>query len=282
MVAAGIPMAMPIGTPLLPVLLLASCTGSGARAAGAAPPPTETIAKHFTIPPDCSRQQVAAGSFAHYLRHLPLKPAGTPVRLYNGAPKGRQDVHAAVVDITTGTKDLQQCADAVIRLRAEHLYASGRQDRISFAFTNGFRADWARWREGERVRVTGNSCAWAGGAAPDGSHTQLLRYLETVFLYAGTLSLSKELVPAADLPLEAGDVFIQGGSPGHAVLVLDVAQHPDGRVFFLLGQGYMPAQDFHVLRNPSGTGAWYELGREGELRTPEWTFHWSDRKRWRE
>jgi hypothetical protein len=40
------------------------------------------------------------------------------VLLYNGAPKFRQDVHAAVIDIDVGTRDLQQCADATMRLRA--------------------------------------------------------------------------------------------------------------------------------------------------------------------
>jgi hypothetical protein len=211
-----------------------------------------------------------------------LKPDGTPVLLYNGGPKATQAVHAAVVEISTGTKDLQQCADAVMRLRAEYLYANGQQDAIAFNFTNGFRATWKRWRSGERIRVTGNTCEWISGSSPDGSHEQLLKYLEKVFTYAGTLSLAKELVAASEKPLSAGDVFIQGGSPGHAVLVLDVARHSDGRIFFLLGQSYMPAQDFHVLRNTIDPryGAWFEYGKAAVLETPEWTFQWSDRNRW--
>jgi hypothetical protein len=204
------------------------------------------------------------------------------VLLFNGRPKASQGVHAAVVDISTGTKDLQQCADAVMRLRAEHLFATGQQDAIAFSFTNGFRATWKRWRAGGRIRVSGNVCTWVDGATPDSSHAQLLKFLEMVFTYAGTLSLTKELVPATELPIEAGDVYIQGGSPGHAVLVLDVARHNDGRVFFLLGQSYMPAQDFHVLRNTTDPryGAWFEYGKGAVLATPEWTFQWTDRKRW--
>jgi hypothetical protein len=166
-----------------------------------------------------------------------------------------------------------------MRLRAEHLFAAGRQDEIAFRFTNGFLAEWKRWRRGERIRVNGNTCTWVGGAPRDSSHAQLMRYLELVFTYAGTLSLSEELLPAAGTPVQAGDVFIQGGSPGHAVIVLDVARHPDGRTCFLLGQSYMPAQDLHVLKNPAGD-AWFELNAGAELRTPEWTFRWSDRKRW--
>lgn len=241
-----------------------------------------TLQARFSPPTGTTRVQVAPASFAAYLRELPLLPEGSKVLLHNGSPKGRQDVHAAVVDLSVGSKDLQQCADAVIRLRAEHLFAQDRHGAIAFNFTNGFRASWDRWRRGERIRVAGNTCSWVGGGAMDSSHKQLLRFLETVFMYAGTLSLARELKPAADKPLEAGDVFIQGGSPGHAVLVLDVARSADGTTWCLLGQSYMPAQQFHVLRNPASPEGWpwYMVGTQGELRTPEWTFSWSDRRRW--
>jgi hypothetical protein len=268
---------------LLPALLVFSATTASSGPATFSDQPSSTqLVERFVAPTGAMRVDVEAGSFAHTLRHLALKPVGSPVLLYSGRPKASQEVHAAVVDISTGTKDLQQCADAVMRLRAEYLYASGQQDAIAFNFTNGFRATWKRWRAGERIRVSGNTCTWVQGGQPDASHEQLLKYLELVFTYAGTLSLAKELEPAADKPLMAGDVFIQGGSPGHAVLVLDVARHPDGRVFFLLGQSYMPAQDFHVLRNTSDAlnGAWFEYRKGSVLRTPEWTFAWSDRKRW--
>lgn len=240
------------------------------------------VHERFATPAGAKRAIVSAGSYAHYLRHLPLKPHGDPVLLHNGQPKMRQDVHAAVLDISTGSKDLQQCADAVIRLRAEYLFVNGREEEIAFDLTSGFRVSWERWREGERVRVDGNACSWYAGAAKDHSHAQFQRYLEFVFTYAGTLSLSKELQAAAQFPIEAGDVFVRGGSPGHAVIVLDVAEGTDGTRWFLLGQSYMPAQDIHVLKNlgDPASGAWYRYGAGSELATPEWTFAWSDRKRW--
>ena len=246
----------------------------------ALPAPGRDLEERFPPPPGFQRTPTAPGSFAHFLRHHALRPEGTPVLLHTGQPKARQDAHAAVLDLSVGSRDLQQCADAIIRLRAEHLFAAGMEDVIAFDLTNGFRVPWARWRLGERVRVQGDRCSWATGGSADASHHQLLRYLEFVFIYAGTLSLQRELQPAAHLPLAAGDVFIQGGSPGHAVLVLDVAHHPDGRTAFLLGQSYMPAQDFHVLRAPQRPGAWYMLDAGPQLRTPEWTFSWADRMRW--
>lgn len=242
----------------------------------------EDLAQRTSPPKDFFRVPVAEGSFAHHLRHLPVKRSGVPVLLYNGRPKARQDVHALVVDMPTGTKDLQQCADAIIRLRAAYLRANGREDRIAFDLTNGFRVPWMRWAQGDRVKVSGNTCAWATGRQPDASEASFERYLGFIFTYAGTRSLARELVPASHLPVQAGDVFIQGGGPGHAMIVLDVARRADGRTAFMLGQSYMPAQDFHVVVNPVSTlaGPWYILEEGDRLVTPEWTFAWTDRRRW--
>lgn len=243
--------------------------------------PTHLVTR-FPPPVGAVRATIAHGSFAEYLRALPLLPIGSEVRTYNGGLKARQDVHAAVIDMSVGTKDLQQCADAVMRLRAEHLYALARFNDIHFNFTSGFRADFVRWMSGERIKVSGNSCTWVRATGPDRSHATLLAYLDVVFTYAGTLSLGKELKAAAGMPIEAGDVFIQGGSPGHAVIVIDVALLNDGRRAFLLAQSYMPAQQIHVLKNlqQPDLGAWYIEGDGERLQTPEWTFDWADRKRW--
>lgn len=269
---------------LLLLLTVANSTSFYAQSTveNGATPVRQVLHERFAAPREAERLPASPGSFARYLHELPLKPGGTPVLLHNGKPKTNQGVHAAVVDISTGSKDLQQCADAVIRLRAEYLFATGREEEIAFDLTNGFRVPWERWRKGERVRVNGNACSWYAGAAKDHSHAQFQRYLEFVFTYAGTLSLSKELQSAAQLPIEAGDVFVRGGSPGHAVIVLDVAEGVDGTRWFLLGQSYMPAQDIHVLKNlgDPASGAWYRYGAGRELATPEWTFAWSDRKRW--
>lgn len=242
-----------------------------------------TIGARFAPPAGFVRVPVAAGSFGAYVRALPLKPAGSPVLLFNGDRKGRQDVHAAVVDLSVGTSDLQQCADAVMRLRAEHLFAQQRIDDIHFNFTNGFRTEFRRWVNGQRIEVEGaHGTRWVGGGKPDSSHAALLAYLNKVFTYAGSLSLSRELKAASTGTLEPGDVFIRGGSPGHAMIVVDVAQHPDGRTAFLLAQSYMPAQEIHVVRNANvpELGAWFILNEGPELRTPEWAFGWNERKRW--
>ena len=236
------------------------------------------------IPPPKGAERVAAapGSFADWLRHLPLKPGRPDVLLFNGQKKANQNAHVAVVALDVGSRDLQQCADAVIRLRAEYLFSLGRAGDIAFTFTSGDRAEWAKWADGHRPRVSGSQVRWARTAAPDASHQSFRRYLDTVFTYAGTLSLSRELRAVAKLEeMQPGDVFIQGGSPGHAVLVVDVAATRSGAKLFLLAQSYMPAQEVHVLKNPSDAALspWYALDFGETLVTPEWRFPRASLKR---
>jgi Domain of unknown function (4846) len=241
-----------------------------------------TIVARFATPLGYSRIHEPDGSFGQYLRTLPLKPVGAAVHLFNGDLKWNQRTHAAVVEMSVGSRDLQQCADAVMRLRAEYLYSVGRQDEIAFNFTNGFRAEWQRWRNGERIQVDGNRCSWVRNGKPDSSHTALLAYLQQVFSYAGTLSLEKELIGAPSHALQTGDVFIHGGSPGHAVIVVDVVRNNSGQQLFMLAQSYMPAQDIHVLVNDRNEtpGPWFILNGADKLYTPEWTFEWAEHKRW--
>lgn len=202
------------------------------------------------LPQGYVREKVAEGSFAAYLRSLPLKPQGSPVLNYRGEEEWTSDVAYAVVDKKIGNKDLHQCADAIIRLRAEWLYEQKRYNDIAFNFTNGFRCEYARWANGERVSINGNKTTWVKKGKQDYSYATFWNYLEMVFSYAGTLSLSKEMKPVAYKDMQIGDVFIRGGSPGHAIIVVDIATHrTSGKKMFMVAESYMPAQEIHVIRN---------------------------------
>ena len=243
----------------------------------------ETLLRRIEPPAGFKRVVAAPGGFAEWLRGLPLKQGNPSVFLYDGRPKARQDVHVAVVDIDVGKQNLQQCADAVMRLRAEYLFSGGKAREVSFGLTNGQRASFSDWSSGLRPTVKRDKVTWRRSGAADTSHRALRAYLDFVFAYAGTLSLSRELKPLdPDSPIEGGDVFILGGSPGHAVIVLDVAADPStGRRVFLLAQSYMPAQEIHILKNPGSAelSPWYEADASPLLITPEWTFKRTDRKR---
>ncbi len=286
--ASSLLIAAALLTASAPLLLCADPSQPAQNGTAVAWPTTEPASSHETLserfPPPAGfvREPAAPRSFATFLRDLPLKPAGTPVKLHTGALKWRQDVHAAVVDIDTGPRDLQQCADAVIRLKAEWLWAAGRSHEIQFNYTSGAPVAFSRWAKGERPSESGKS--WRRSGKPDATYGSLRRYLVQVFAYAGTYSLARELKPVAGGRPEIGDVVIADGFPGHAVLVGDVAIDPStGARRFLLLQSYMPAQDIHVLKNPAaGDGsAWYEAPVGLALVTPEWTFAADSLKRWK-
>jgi hypothetical protein len=75
-------------------------------------------------------------SFSSYLLNISLNEDNT-VYLFNGVEKRNQTAQFAVLDINIGDKDLQQCADAVMRLRAEYLFAQKRFKEMVFIDNDG-------------------------------------------------------------------------------------------------------------------------------------------------
>jgi len=247
-------------------------------------PPGQNINARFKVPEGFERMEAAEGSFGHYLRNLPLKLHGSKVLYYDGGEK-LSDVYEAVIDMDIGDRDLQQCADAVMRLRAEYLYSQGQYNGVHFNFTNGFNAKYSKWMEGYRIAFSGNNCSWVKRTGYSRDHESFRRYLDIVFAYAGTLSLAKELKPVELEKIAIGDVFIKGGSPGHCVIVVDMAVNPStGEKLFMLAQSYMPAQNIHVLKNSNDKtlSPWYPLEFGDTLNTPEWTFEKGELKRFEE
>ena len=221
---------------------------------------TDTVATRFKVPAGYKQVAVEPGSFAAYLQNLPLKPAGTPTKTYRG-DVARTDVYtAAVVDMSVGNQDLQQCADAVMRLRAEYLYHQKRYDAIAFHFTSGFRCDYVHYATGYRYR----NDRWMLKAKIDYGYANFMQYMNLVFSYAGTLSLQQELKSVQDIKeLKAGDIFIHGGSPGHCFIVMDVVENNQHKKQFLLAQSYMPAQNIQVLQY--NNHPWFSLDRKSDI-----------------
>lgn len=234
----------------------------------------QTIETRILPPSGYVRPKAETGSLLEYLRTLPVKEDGSPVLLYDGSEKWNQNAHAAVLKLPIENADLQQCADSIMRMYAEYFLDTGQEDRISFHFTNGFEAPYTQWRDGYRIKVDGNQVSWVQSAGYDDSYETFVKYMRIIFTYAGTLSMDAEAEPIAAEELQAGDVFLKGGSPGHVVMVVDLCENEQGQKAFLLAQGYMPAQEFHILKNPaSETDPWYY---EDEIKypfsTPEYVF----------
>ena len=169
-----------------------------------------------------------------------------------------------------------------MRLRAEFLYAQKRYKDIHFNFTNGFNVAYSKWRKGFRLRVKGNNVYWYKTSKESVSYASFSKYMQWIFMYAGTLSLSKEMISIPVAKMKIGDVFIQGGSPGHAIIVVDIA-FKNNEKLFMLAQSYMPAQDIHILKNQNNTAIspWYKATNLKVLNSPEWQFFDTDLKRFK-
>jgi len=238
-------------------------------------PSGTTLETRFAVPDGYKRVDANEGSLAHFLRNYKMKEDGSPVLLYDGREKNNQNAHAAVFDLPIENEDLQQCADSVMRVYAEYYWNSGQHNKIAFHFTDGFLCEYSKWKEGYRAIVDDSGTRWKKSASYDDSYETFLKYLRMVFSYAGTASMDtfeSETITLSEL--NVGDVILKGGSPGHVVMVVDVCENDDGKKAFLLAQGYMPAQEFHVIKNPMrNDNPWYyDEEMVFPLETAEYTF----------
>ena len=221
-----------------------------------------SIHKRFPSPIGFVRSSESNNSYTNYLRNLPLKVYGSPVLTYDGREKPNNNVYCSVIDMDIDPVNLQQCADAVMRLRGEYLFEQKRYNEIHFEYLSDGKAHY-----------------FINYAHSDISYKTFRKYMKVVFNRANTRSLKNELIPVTNKnEIRPGDVFIVAGKPfGHAIMVMDVVTNEAGEKQFLLGQSYMPAQETHILINPAcpNNSPWFSL-EPNVLETPEWNFEWKD------
>ena len=220
-----------------------------------------TVETRFNTPEGFTRVESENGSFGSYLQNLPLKPHGSKVHHFDGTLKYNQSAVSAVVDMPFKGNPNHQCADAVMRLRAEYLFSVKRYSEIEFLYVSGKKS---------------NYLSYLGGKTPTADN--LWSYMCGVFCYANTYSLNKQLQSKNTSDLQIGDVFIIGGFPGHTVIVVDKCVNSKGEVKFMLAQSYMPAQDIQILVGDDGQTPWYDLNFGDYLYSAEYTFSKNDLK----
>ncbi|WP_343558208.1 DUF4846 domain-containing protein [Sphingobacterium sp.] len=225
-----------------------------------------TVKARILLPQGFKRLSYKAGEFGNFLENLPLYPIGQEVHYYDGKIKPRNNVYNSVVKLDIGKRDLHQCADAVMRLRADYLYQQKRYKDIKFNFLSD-----------------GKPRAYISYAKGDYSYPTYWKYLEYIFAYANTSSLHDELPNVKTTQeVKIGDTFIQKGSPiGHAIIVVDLAKNSAGKTIVLLAQSYMPAQEIQILNNwnNSKLSPWYDVDQD-IIKTPEWIFYPKNLKTW--
>lgn len=216
--------------------------------------PLQTV--HQSFPPPQGATRVTADAFGSWLQQREVHSPGRPVRTWDGQVVGH---HARVIDMPLVRGDLQQCADSAIRLRAEWLQAQGQP--VMFHATSGDPMPWSRFAGGETPRAEGNGLSWTAGST---GHWE--DYLRLVFTWAGSASLEQFDTAPVDAPVP-GAMLLQGGFPGHVVVILDVARTEE-HTWLLVGEGFMPAQDFHVELGPEN--GWWPW--DGTLDLGHWRF----------
>lgn len=193
-----------------------------------------------------TRIEAPAGSFAEYLRALPLKSRGAKVHLYTGGEARHQFLSTGVIDQDI-LSNSEQCADVTMRLRAEYLWKKGRYGDICFRNVNG-----------KDMRYTGSK-----------SRKAFERYMREVFGLCSTFSVYLETKPRPICDVQPGDVLVyparNGLKYGHAVIVVDVARNSSGQVAVMCAEGNTPAREKHIIRNPHPLrNPWFILDEDSE------------------
>jgi hypothetical protein len=228
------------------------------------------------VPDGFSRPVVVKGGYADFLRKLQLKDDKT-VYYYTGQLKLNQQAVYAVLDIPVRNKPLLQCADAVLLIRASWLFSQKKYEQINFVATDGTWLNYSDWCKGVRYILKGNkllTVKHSGQSVSPELQSNLDRFLQQVYAFCGTASLSKQMKPKSiNASPEPGDVFLQPGHPGHVVLVADIAKNIKGDTIFILLQGFMPAQDIHLIKSfQSPIQQPWQSYAGGGFQTAEWKF----------
>ena len=247
------------------------------------PKPDASLEERFAVPPGYKRVKVPPGSFSEWLRTLPMAPEGTPAKSFDGKETlaADDDYLAGVVAIDTGNPDLQQSSDVIIRLHAEYLWSRGEKDKISYLSATKLNMPLSRWEKGQRLIPNGPNVFWViKGKPAEVDHAEFRKYLDAVFNWANSTSLSPRSTPVGEpKDLVAGDFFLQSGEPNHVAVVLDVADRPSGERVALLGQARNPAESIHVVR-PGKATPWFSVRPPVPVLTPHSkALAWSDLRR---
>ena len=233
-----------------------------------------TIKSRVNVPEGYKRINYPKGSFQECLRNYKLKAYGSKIINYDDTEYFWQRGHIGILEVPVPKNGLQQCADALIRIRSEYLWDNNRKDEIGFNFTSGHYCSWKKYAEGYRPKINGNKVTFHKTAAANNSKDNFYKYLNLIYMYSGTLSLYNELKSINSKDLQIGDMLIKGGSPGHIVMICDEVENESGEKLFLLFQGNTPAQSVHLVKNLTDTtiSPWYELEDDAITPVSNYTF----------
>ena len=191
-------------------------------------------------PASCTRVTAADDSFGAWLRALPLK-RGTDIAAFDGTAVNNPlyDVFAVVDKRLLFQRDLEQCADFCMRFWADyHKSREALDDLYLFEYS------------GKKTRFRRSGLSYEA-------------FLRRAFNYSNSHSLKKGCTDVQEPDLRPGDIIVQNerGGIGHVSMIMDAATAKNGERYFLIGFGFMPAQEFHIERADAAHGkdGWFTL-----------------------
>lgn len=227
----------------------------------------DTIQARFIPPHGYERASVLAGTFARWLRHLPLR--------VNEGHLASAPVYAGVIDIDLdGSGPSGGGILAIARLRAEYLLASDQPELIRFGAGSG---KWLSWLPPESATSSAASAPAKGPARADATtYAAFRRYLADVRGQMTASSFTKSLVQVTDLhQVRLGDVYVRTSGEPWAAIVVDTALRPsDGHRVFLLAQVAKGGREMVILFNAKGElGPWFEAESNEPIQTSLGSFN---------
>jgi len=201
-----------------------------------------SISNYFKIPE--SYKRIATTDYHKWLINKRIKIE--EVKTYDGYTiYGLGNYYAAKFDYSIGKRDLHQCADAAMYFRAWYHFDKGNVDKIVFTFTDGTKYSYSEFLKQKKLSNTFKS---------------FNKYMTVIWSYAGTWSINKYDTKHVTInDMSAGDIFVIGGFPGHAVTIVDVIENECGDKKMMLSQSFMPAQDHHILINTENNTVWFNI-----------------------
>jgi len=203
-------------------------------------PPSRTLHDLLAPPSGYTLSDFQVGSFSHYIQHLPLKQDGIILN-YTGQPAAVAAFHVlAVVDMPLLFRsDLEQCADQCMRFWAEYHQAEHKLKQFHLFNYSGQRLSFST----------------SGRSYRD--------FLRQAFAFSNSHSLKRGCRTITSDQLQPGDMIVQNdtGGIGHVSMIVNMCRSPRGEPLYLIGFGFIPAQQFHVEKALAGygEGGWFTL-----------------------
>ena len=197
----------------------------------------ETV-NQIPTPAGYSRINYPGGSYSHFLQNLALKKDNT-IYKYNGKKVLGilYNVYAVVDAPLLFNSDLEQCADFCMRFWAEF---HKQQNILNELYLFDYQGNRKYYKD---------------------SGKSFRSYLKWHMAYSNSYSIKKGAVRIEYDRLAPGDMYVQNkdGGIGHVSLIVDVAKNQENERVYLIGYGFIAAQEFHIEKAGSehGTQGWF-------------------------